>query len=123
MMGMRELPYWGSYIIVDAIIQGLVLSIALAIVSWVLGLFWFMGQGKHGNGDGNVLDLIALLFASVLALTTLAFSIAATFDNPQTAGMFSFLLLVGDVVLFFILIFSAPDLFDTAGKQVRRVYA
>jgi hypothetical protein len=31
--------------------------------------------------------------------------------------MFSFLLMFGDVVLFFVLIFSAPDLFDTASKQ------
>jgi hypothetical protein len=31
--------------------------------------------------------------------------------------MFAFLLMFGDVVLFFVLIFSAPDLFDTATKQ------
>lgn len=39
------------------------------------------------------------------------------FFFSNNLGMFSFLLMFGDVVLFFVLIFSAPSLFNTATKQ------
>jgi hypothetical protein len=47
-------------------------------------------------------------------------TLSSSHKNPcllLLTGMFSFLLMFGDVVLFFVLIFSAPDLFDTASKQ------
>jgi hypothetical protein len=102
---------------IDGALQGLVLSIFLGVLSSAMGLFWATGQGQKNHGDGTVLDLVALFFLAVLSLTTLAFAIAAVFDNPQTAGMCSFLLVVGDVVLFFVLTLSSPQLFDSSAKQ------
>jgi hypothetical protein len=102
---------------IDGVLQGLVLSVFLGLLSAALNLFWNTGQGQKGHGDGSPWDLMALFFLSILSLTTLAFAIAAVFDNPQTAGMCSFLLMIGDVVLFFILTLSSPELFDTAAKQ------
>lgn len=97
MMGLRELPYWGSYLIVDGGFQGICLSFALTVLSAATDLFWKLGEGGKGRGDGSFGDLFILLFFSSFAFTTMAFAIAACFDNAQIASMVAFLLLLGSV--------------------------
>lgn len=50
-------------------------------------------------------------------MTTMAFTIAACFSNAQAAGMAAFFVVMGSVVLYFIMIFASPFLFDSANKQ------
>ena len=52
MMGMKELPYWLSFAIVDAGLQGFLLSFLMSSLGGIMGLFWTVGQGRHGHGDG-----------------------------------------------------------------------
>ena len=66
----------------------------------------------------NFGELLGLLYFSTFALTAMAFTISAIFDNPQSAGMAAFGLVFGSVVLFFIMILGVPELFDSAQKQV-----
>ena len=118
MMGMKELPYWLSFVIVDAGLQGFLLSFLMSSLGGILSLFWNVGQGKHGHGDGTFGELLGLLYFSTFALTAMAFAISSCFDNPQAAGMTAFALVFGSVVLFFIMILGVPELFDSAQKQV-----
>ena len=84
MMGLRELPYWASYLLADGVIMNFLLSLWLSILAIAMGLFQEIGE------TNNFAALWAFLFCYSLALTTLAFVIAAVLDAPQTAGQVSF---------------------------------
>jgi len=81
-MSLRNLPYWGSYFLVGAVLQGFLLALSMAALSAALGLFWVGGQGKNGDGDGNYGELPVLLFLSIIAPTTLSFALSSSFDSP-----------------------------------------
>ena len=86
----QELPYWGSYICVDAVLQGFMLALMLSVLSAIMGLFWDIGQGRHGRGDGGFGNLMILLFMAAVAFTSVAFAISSCFDNSAAAAMMSF---------------------------------
>jgi hypothetical protein len=116
-MSLRNLPYWGSYLFIDALLQGLLLAVLMTLLSAALGLYWVGGQGKNGNGDGNYGELFVFLYLSIIALTTMSFALSACFDSPQASSMMAFFILVGCTVLFFVLTFTLPQLFDSVAEQ------
>jgi len=117
-MNTTELPYWGSYICIDAVLQGFMLALMLSIMSAIMGLFWDMGQGRHGRGVGGFGDLLILLFMAAVAFTSVAFVISSCFDNSTAAAMMSFFVLVASTVVFVVLIISVPETLDSSTKQV-----
>jgi len=117
MMGLKEAPYWLSYIISDAFVLGFLLSILLTILSSVMGLYHNLGAGYHHGEPQDFIGFFLLLFLSTFAMTTMAFAISALFDTPQTASMVSFTIMLGAIVMFVVFLVSSPELFDTANKQ------
>ena len=117
-MSMRDVSYWLSYFVVDAFCMGILLSLCMTIFSAALGLFWVGGQGHANNGDGNYGELFLLLFLSIISLTSLAFTLSSIFDSPQSAGTAALLSLLGGVVVFFVLTFTATSAIDSALKQM-----
>jgi ABC-type multidrug transport system ATPase subunit len=117
MMGMLEAPYWASYILVDAILQGFLLSFVMAVWASVLGLFYNVGSGHGDKGDGSFGELLLLFYFTAISVTTAGFAMSSVFNDQQAAGMASFAFIVAASVLFLVLFFAEPDLFDTAEKQ------
>jgi len=117
-MSLRNLPYWGSYFVIDAILQGLLLAALMTLLSAALGLYWVGGQGKNGHGNGSYGELFILLYFSIIALTTLSFALSSCFDSPQASSMMAFFVLVGSSVFFFVIAFTVPQLYDTVMEQI-----
>ena len=116
-MGMLETPYWASYILVDALLQGFLLAFFMTVWAAILGLFYNVGQGHDNRGDGTFGELLLLLYFTSISVTTAGFAMSSIFNNQQAAGMASFAFVIAAVVMFFVLFSAAPDLYDTAEKQ------
>ena len=107
MMGMREMPYWLSYLVADGIAMNLMLSLFLAAFSAACSLF-------NGTGFG---DMLFFFFSYGLSLTALAFALSSTLDAPQTAGQIAFLTLVSGIAIFLVIFLGGvSDLIDTHAK-------
>ena len=80
------------FLLADGAVLGFGLALALTIISSIFGLFHNLGAGYDGSSGGqrNGIGLLALLFFSALACTSMALALSAFFDSPQviisTAG-------------------------------------
>ena len=85
-MGLRETSYWLSYILVDVVIMGFLLSFFMCVWAAMLGLFYNVGQGHGGKGDGSFGELLQLLYSSVFAFSAVGFALSTVLPNSQLAG-------------------------------------
>ena len=107
MMGMREIPYWLSYLIADGVVMNLMLSLFLSVFTVACGLF-------NGVEFG---EIFFFFFSYCLSLTALAFALSSTLDAPQTAGQVAFLTLISGLAIFLVIFLgSVTDLIDTDAK-------
>lgn len=95
MMGLSDISYWISYFISEGIVIGLLQSLLGACLSIYEPVF----------NDGNFFNILGLLFAASLSLTTFAFFLCSFFDTPQTAGQATIA-----VLLFLYIVFIAVDI-------------
>jgi len=108
MMGMREIPYWLSYLLADGVVMNLILTLFLSVLTVSFSLF-------NGVDFG---DIFFFVFSYCLSLTALAFALSSALDSPQTAGQVAFLVLVSGIAIFLVIFLGGvTTLIDDETKQ------